>query len=196
MAIDKVVSASITTDAVGPTQLNEAANYDFTGTVTGAGGQIEMVDVWWTNSHQDISADTGTVATNWARITETGNGRIGTGMTHSSGIFTFPATGIYLVAFNMQAYTPSNGENRSIEAQLDFTTNNSSYGSTSTGRTNTSNTGSSTYAGAYTEFVFDITDVSNQKVRTRVYGNQAFKLIGDAADRVYTTIRFMKLNNT
>ena len=37
MAIDKVTSASITTDAVGPTQLNEAANYDFTGTVTGAG---------------------------------------------------------------------------------------------------------------------------------------------------------------
>ena len=37
MAISKVTSASITTDAVGPTQLNEASNYDFTGTVTGAG---------------------------------------------------------------------------------------------------------------------------------------------------------------
>ena len=37
MAIDKITSASITTDAVGPTQLNEGANYDFTGTVTGAG---------------------------------------------------------------------------------------------------------------------------------------------------------------
>jgi len=36
MAIDKVTSASITTDAVGPTQLNESANYAFTGTVTGA----------------------------------------------------------------------------------------------------------------------------------------------------------------
>ena len=38
MAISKVTSASITTDAVGPTQLNEASNYDFTGTVTGVGG--------------------------------------------------------------------------------------------------------------------------------------------------------------
>ena len=36
MAIDKVTSAAITTDAVGPTQLNESANYAFTGTVTGA----------------------------------------------------------------------------------------------------------------------------------------------------------------
>ena len=37
MAISKVKSASIATDAVGPTQLNEASNYAFTGTVTGAG---------------------------------------------------------------------------------------------------------------------------------------------------------------
>ena len=36
MAIDKVISASIATDAVGPTQLNEASNYAFTGTVSGA----------------------------------------------------------------------------------------------------------------------------------------------------------------
>ena len=41
MAIDKVTSASIATDAVGPTQLNEASNYDFTGTVTGAGAKGE-----------------------------------------------------------------------------------------------------------------------------------------------------------
>ena len=40
MAISKVTSASITTNAVGPTQLNEASNYDFTGTVTGAGGNM------------------------------------------------------------------------------------------------------------------------------------------------------------
>ena len=33
MAIDKVTSAAIAKDAVGPTQLNEASNYDFTGTV-------------------------------------------------------------------------------------------------------------------------------------------------------------------
>ena len=37
MPISKVKSASITTDAVGPTQLNEASNYSFTGNVTGAG---------------------------------------------------------------------------------------------------------------------------------------------------------------
>ncbi len=176
------------TSASGALKKMTRANF-----VSGLGG-LEMLDMWYTNSNQSISSGTGTVATNWARVTETGFGQIGTGMTHSSGIFTFPATGFYLVAFNLQAFY--NGSNRSVEAQLDFTTNNSSYGSTSTGRTNIHNASASCYAGAYTEFVFDITDVSNQKVRTRVFGDSAFTLIGDSSDRVYTSIRFMKLGNT
>ncbi len=51
MAIDKITSASITTDAVGPTQLNEASNYDFTGTVTGAGGVNTPAFEAWQSSN-------------------------------------------------------------------------------------------------------------------------------------------------
>jgi len=155
-------------------------------------GGITEADMWYTNSNQSISGGTGTVATNWARVTETGFGQIGTGMTHSSGIFTFPSTGYYLVVFNMQAF--HDDENKSVQAQLDFTTNDSTYGSTSTGWNNISE--ADAYGGAYTEFVFDITDVSNQKVRTRVFGSVDFTLWGDASDRVYTSIRFMKLADT
>jgi len=212
MAIDKVTSAGLTEDIItGQTAETTIADDDLillsdtsasaalkkmtrSNFVSGLGG-LEMLDMWYTNSNQSISGGTGTVATNWARVTETGFGQIGTGMTHSSGIFTFPATGFYLVVFNMQAYY--NSANRSVEAQLEFTTNNSSYGSTSTGRSNIYNAGANCYAGAYTEFVFDITDVSNQKVRTKVFGDAAFTLIGDGGgDRVYTSIRFMKLANT
>jgi len=35
-----VTSGKVANDNIGPTQLNEAANYDFTGTVTGAGGNM------------------------------------------------------------------------------------------------------------------------------------------------------------
>ena len=93
MAISKVTSASITTDAVGPTQLNEASNYDFTGTVTGAGG-ITNFDQWMMSANKshgsastwiDITADL-------QRMTYGGAGApIGTGMTESSGIFSFPS---------------------------------------------------------------------------------------------------------
>ena len=57
MAIDKVTSASITTDAVGPTQLNEASNYAFTGTVTGAGeSNTPYFQAYRGSSTQSISA--------------------------------------------------------------------------------------------------------------------------------------------
>ena len=60
MAIDKVTSASIATDAVGPTQLNEASNYDFTGTVTGAGETNAPSFKVYKNSDQSISSATWT----------------------------------------------------------------------------------------------------------------------------------------
>ena len=95
MAIDKVTSASITTDAVGPTQLNEASNYAFTGTVTGAGA-ITLADQWHITASIDAdNSNTDTVITNWTQDGYGEQGRIGT-MSESSGIFTFPSTGIYL----------------------------------------------------------------------------------------------------
>jgi len=62
MAIDKVTSASITTDAVGPTQLNEASNYAFTGTVTGAGATNKPAFRATLSSSATVSNDTFTKA--------------------------------------------------------------------------------------------------------------------------------------
>jgi len=58
MAIDKVTSAAITTDAVGPTQLNQASNYAFTGTVTGAGETLKPAFRAKLNSTQNVSSST------------------------------------------------------------------------------------------------------------------------------------------
>jgi hypothetical protein len=58
MAIDKVTSAAITTDAVGPTQLNEASNYAFTGTVTGAGETLKPSFRASLSATQNISSST------------------------------------------------------------------------------------------------------------------------------------------
>ena len=60
MATDKVTSASIATDAVGPTQLNEASNYAFTGTVTGAGFAADEFFNYTVASSQSISDATWT----------------------------------------------------------------------------------------------------------------------------------------
>ena len=54
--------------------------------------------------------------------------KIGTGMTESSGIFTFPATGIYKVDWIVNAFRmPSGATLRQIGGYIYTTTDNSSY---------------------------------------------------------------------
>ena len=106
MAIDKVVSASITTDAVGPTQLNEAANYDFTGTVTGAGV---------TNTPSFMAANSGgQTLTNSATNVLAGNSEIydsDSAYDNSSYRFTVPSGkgGKYLFGLGCQFETNAAG---------------------------------------------------------------------------------------
>ena len=53
-----------------------------------------MLDQWRLSA---TISDNDTTLTGWERPDDSSFGRIGTGMTESSGIFTFPSTGVYLV---------------------------------------------------------------------------------------------------
>ena len=59
------------------------------------GGGITEADQWRMTSNQTSTG----VITNLERVDTTGGGYIGTGMSQSSGTFTFPSTGIYLINF-------------------------------------------------------------------------------------------------
>ena len=54
------------------------------------------------------------------------NGQIGTRMTESSGIFSFPTTGVYLIKYNTSAYGDG-GSRQFIGAYIKTTTDNSTY---------------------------------------------------------------------
>jgi len=70
----------------------------------------------WTDSNYELDQWrlTDTFSTNdanitgWERPDDSSFGRIGTGMTESSGIFTFPSTGVYLVTTNVRIYVAGN----------------------------------------------------------------------------------------
>ena len=87
MSLSKIQSESI----------NLADNFAFTGTVTGTPG-ITMADQWRLTADNSMSSsDFNDITSNWERNDNSGFGQLGTGMTESSGIFTFPSTGIYLI---------------------------------------------------------------------------------------------------
>ena len=60
MALSKIGSDGIVNDAVGPNQLDETANYDFTGTVTGAGGNNKPAFLVTRSSSQTFNEATNT----------------------------------------------------------------------------------------------------------------------------------------
>jgi hypothetical protein len=77
-----------------------------------------------------LTADTnqntaGFVTSNWERVDTDGFGKIGTGLTESSGVFSFPSTGIYLITgfANMDV---DGGDTNAIW-ELYTTADNSSY---------------------------------------------------------------------
>jgi hypothetical protein len=61
------------------------------------GGGITVADNWRLSS--DVTSDTSPL-TNWEQNDTAGAGQIGTSMSVSSGAFTFPSTGIYLVTLS------------------------------------------------------------------------------------------------
>ena len=97
-----------------------------------------------------------------ARTTTSQNPRfakIGTGMSFSAGIWTFPSTGYWEVIMSAQLYTT---QNATRNFRLETTENNSTYTTTATMQD---------YGGLYWSTThnwisyFNITDVSNQKIR-------------------------------
>ncbi len=87
---------------------------------------INEVDSWrvTTNFANSSNGSSELVSANWERA-DTDFDKFGTGLSESSGIFTFPSTGLYLVNC-IASYYPG-GANSGVELQIRVTTNNSSY---------------------------------------------------------------------
>ena len=155
---------------------------------------ITMVDRWrlttdFTNTAQPI-------ASNLERADETDAGFIGTGMTQSSGIFTFPSTGIYLI--QAQFAFQLNGDVRDIAHAISRTTNNSTYAIVSSNDIFIRQTSSlTTWNGNFISYTFDVTNVSTHKVRfdVEVTANTATTTRGTTTSDL-TAFTFIRLGDT
>jgi hypothetical protein len=86
---------------------------------------------------------------------------VGTSMSYSSGIWTFPYTGKWQIIGNVVGTSASSSSYRGILVQT--TTNNSNYTTQVSGYTGQDAT--HYYMSAYYSTFFDVTDVANCKVR-------------------------------
>ena len=120
-----------------------------------------MAQQWRVNS--GFTGTTTPIASNWEIVDTDGYGDIGSDMTQSSGIFTFPSTGIYYISF--EATVSLSGSTRWWKIQIETTTDNSNYSDASDSHGHVNQVSSATYDNASCNFIFDVTDTSTHKVR-------------------------------
>ena len=133
--------------------------------LTGISAGISMHDNWYVSSPFSLSTGgTTDITSNWARDTRTETGSIGSAMTESSGVFTFPSTGIYRISIRGGVYGQSDNR-KYFSWTIRQTSNNSNYSTLEAGYNGFSGHGAYTYAMFTVQGVYDVTDVSNNKVK-------------------------------
>ena len=149
----------------------------------------------WTNSSQisPTAAATSTLMTNWSEYTTSPISNIGSSMTHSSGIFTFPETGIYHIRFTVQYQEYGNAYSGYVGTQIYATTDNSSYNIISRNHSwLDGSAGGACHGLSSTEATIDVTDTTNIKVKLH-YNSQATTVVASGDG---TSVTFTKIANT
>ena len=127
-------------------------------------GGITVADQWRLNTNLTPSSTSVEVITaNLEQVDTSGQGTLGSAMTQSSGVFTFPSTGIWLVRASIQ-FQNDGSTTRYLQNYIQITTNNSDF-TTVTETTVHINGSGSTYAQNPAQTLIDVTDTSNVKVK-------------------------------
>ena len=188
-----LADAAVTTAKITDANITTAKIEDDPVTSAKSSAIITVADLWRVTSGFTNSADP--ISSNWERADTYGFGQLGTGMTQSSGIFTFPSTGIYRISFHVYFYL--NGDDRLMETKIKTTTNNSDYNFLSDGVSFIQQTGGAlTYANSHNEGIFDVTDTSTHKCAFRVnVANSSTGISGDS-NISGTYVTFIRLGDT
>ena len=152
---------------LGSGVVNTASIADGAVTTDKASGSvkgIEMVDQWRITSTKSNSGQS-VFDSNWER-NDLNSNKIGSaGMSESSGVFTFPTTGKYLViAFG---YATGNNDRymgiwieRTVDGGSNWTRGAEGYGSAY-------NSGNSTFSQVSIQYFFHVTNTSTHKIRLK-----------------------------
>ena len=122
---------------------------------------LSMVDQWRITSEYQVSSFS-YITSNWERNDSTGYDKIGAGMSESSGEFSFPSTGIYVVRIVISWYASGGGVNYN-RVGIYTTTDNSSYSEQAFSWSGVES--SSQYNNMSAEIIFDVTNTSTHKVK-------------------------------
>lgn len=151
-------------------------------------------DQWYLNTNHTTNAD----ITAWTRLTGDNGGNIGSAMSVSSGVFTFPTTGVWLMLSTFSISTTVSSDDDAYiltkTSSDNFSTTNSQYLLFNRFRV-VSGRGFSVSSGS---FIFDCTDTSNDKLKFEAASLSSGNLIeGFVSGNSYrSAVSFIRLGDT
>jgi len=194
MPLTKIQSLGITDGTIVNADINASAAIASTK-LSGSFG-ITEADQWRVTTGFTLSGGSEIdITSNLERVDTAGQGILGTGMTQSSGIFTFPSTGIWIVRYHLTA--SQNGENRYINAYINVTTNNSTYSRFAVASALMKQTSSSDgYSYRACETLIDVTSTANVKVKFSALSASSTPDVSAESDKNWTYFTFIRLGDT
>ena len=189
-----------TTGSAGQVLTVASANHSSTNAelefAAASGGRITIAQTFRRTSTTATNGASDYLTGTWEKSDGTAQGGLGSFYLPSSGIFTFPSTGFYLITF--QTYFEDSTYSQVCQIKIDCTTDGAASGMSTVSAVNFGtqyDTSGYTYQSAFISTILDITDVSNQKVRFGVYSNNTVSWDGsDTQDRTAAT--FIRLGDT
>ena len=153
-------------------------------------GGLTGADQWRLTT--SFTGDANPIASNWEQVDTSGAGFIGSAMTESSGIFTFPSTGIWLVSFKF--YGSATTAQLYCSSSIETTINDSSYVPASYG--DSAFYGGTSYISALIQYLVDVTDVANVKVKFRIDAVSTSTTTLGSSTNTQTGVTFIRLGDT
>ena len=155
------------------------------------GGRITEADQWRLTS--DISDSSWTLNANLERNDTAGFSVLGSGMSESSGIFTFPSTGYWLVMYDQTVTVDA--DRRAIYARVETTHDNSTYVGHYSSDSVTRAESNYTACFVSSKVILDVTDTA--QVKCKFTGSSTGTCLvssNTAANTTYMT--FIRLGDT
>ena len=155
-------------------------------------GALTEADQWRLTANITTTTSQTVLSTNWERSDTYGASYIGTGMTQSSGVFTFPSTGTWLI--QIAGYIAVDGNQRYNSIGIQTTTDNSTYNDAAYSSQSISRVNSNyTIGSLYAFLIFNVTNTTNCKVRfTQACEGTAGNIGGDTNANA-TSANFIRL---
>jgi len=192
LSASNLTSGTVATARLGTGTADATTFLRGDNTFAAPSGGLSNAQQWRTSASRTGVSNGDIISANWEEADTDGYGRIGDAMTQSSGTFTFPATGYWLIEMRVLA-RDGDTTNDYIGTEIFTTTNNSSYGGAARGMNNTDN---NQYVNVFCSFLFDVTNTSTHKVRfTSVSQNGNVEILGATTNNETSAI-FTRLGST